>query len=155
MNLLRWLLFIPVATVLAVACGFGIGGLLPLRSFNQNHIVLSIVSPSGLAPEILERLLPVTLFILLGAMIAPSMGRKVTIMLGILGGIFGWPFGPRYSLEYGHIFYAASAAGTLIGCALGMLLAFQWQAARRAKQAQPGARANGFDKLTTGDADRC
>jgi membrane associated rhomboid family serine protease len=73
----------------------------------------------------------VLLFILVGAMIAPSTRRKVVVTLGILGGVFGWPFGPQYSLAYGHIFYAAGAAGTLIGCALGLLLAFQWQTKRR------------------------
>jgi len=54
--------------------------------------------------------------------------------LGILGGMFGWPFGPEYSLEYGHIFYTAGAAGTLAGCALGLLLAFQIQAKRRKRE---------------------
>ena len=127
MKLLRWFLFIPVAAMAAVACGFGIGGIFHYRSYDKNHILLSLISSRGLAPQIIERLVPVALFVVIGAVIAPSHGRKVVVLLGVLGGMFGWPFGSEYSLAYGHVFYVASACGTLLGCAIGLLVAFQWQ----------------------------
>jgi len=128
MKLLRWFLLIPVAAMAAVACGFGVGALFDYRSYDKEHIFLSLISPRGLAPQIIERLIPVALFVIIGTVIAPSRGKRVVVLLGVLGGIFGWPFGPGYSLAYGHVFYAASAGGTLLGCAIGLLTAFQWQA---------------------------
>ena len=139
MKLLRWFLFIPVAAISAVACGFGVGALFDYRSYDKDHLLLSLISPRGLAPEIVERLVPVALFVFIGAVIAPSHGRKVVALLGVLGGMFGWPFGPRYSLAYGHVFYAASAGGTLLGCAIGLLGAFQWQARCRRGMPNPMA----------------
>ena len=136
MKMLRWLSFIPVATIAAIACGFSISGLFPSRSFDQHRLLLSLVSPWGLAPQIAERLIPVALCVVLGSMLAPSHGRKVVVLLGLLGGVFGWPFGPQYSLAHGHIFYAASAGGALLGCAIGMLLAFKWQRRRREEPIQ-------------------
>lgn len=134
MKTLRWLIFIPVAAALAVASSFGIASLMPSRSYSEEHLFLSFVSPRGLAPYVLERFVPVTLFVFIGAMLAPSHGRKVVVLLGVLGGVFGWPFGPQYSLEEGSVFYAAASLGTLLGCAVGVLLAFQWQAKRRKEE---------------------
>jgi hypothetical protein len=147
MKTLRWLIFIPVAAALAVACSFGIASLMPSRSYSEEHLFLSLISPRGLAPYVLERFIPVALFILIGAMLAPSHGRKVVVVLGVLGGVFGWPFGPQYSLEGGSMFYATASLGTLLGCAVGLLLAFQWQAKRRKEapiqppQTTPGSSA--------------
>lgn len=134
MKTLRWLLFIPVAAILAIACSFGIASLMPFRSYSQEHLFLSLISPRGLAPYILERFIPVALFVVIGAMLAPTQGRKVIVTLGLLGGVFGWPFGPQYSLEGGSVFYAAASFGTLVGCAVGLLLAFQWQTKRRKEE---------------------
>ncbi len=134
MKTLRWITFIPIAATLAVTCSFVIGGLLSFRSFSQEHFFLSVVSPRGLAPQIIERLIPVALFVIVGALLAPSLERKVVAALGLLGGLCGWPFGPQYSLAQGHVFYAAGSAGTLAGCALGMFVAFSWQAKRRDKE---------------------
>jgi hypothetical protein len=131
MKTLRWLIFIPVATSLAVACGFVISRLLPSRSYSEEHLFLSLISPRGLAPYVLERVVPVALFVLVGTMLAPSRGRIVVSVLGVLGGVFGWPFGPEYSLAGSSAFYAAASSGTLFGCAAGLLLAFQWQNRRR------------------------
>jgi hypothetical protein len=131
MKTLRWLIFIPVAAALAVACSFGIASLMPSRSYSEEHLFLSFVSPRGLAPYVLERFVSVALFVVIGTMLAPSRGRRVVAVLGVLGGVFGWPFGPVYSLAGGSVFYAAAASGTLLGCAAGLLLAFQWQTKRR------------------------
>jgi hypothetical protein len=133
MKALRWATFIPLAAILAIACSFGIGSLLPFRSYSAEHLLLSLVSPRGLAPFILERMVPVALFVVVGTMLAPTQGRKVVIVLGILGGIFGAPFGPQYELEGGSAFFAAAAFGSTMGCGIGLLLAFQWQALRRSK----------------------
>lgn len=134
MKPLRWLLFIPVAAISAVACSFGIASLMPSRSYSEEHLILSLVSPRGLAPYILERFVPVALFVVIGAMLAPTHGRKVVVALGVLGGVFGWPFGSQYSLEGGSVFYAAASVGTLLGCAVGLLLAFRWQTKRRKEE---------------------
>lgn len=134
MKTLRWLLFIPVAATLAVACSFGIASLMPSRSYSEEHLFLSLISPRGLAPYILERFVPVALFVLIGAMLAPARRRKVVVGLGVLGGVFGWPFGPQYSLEGSSMFYAAASLGTLLGCATGLLLAFQWQTKRKKEE---------------------
>ena len=134
MKTLRWLIFIPLAAALAVACSFGIASLMPTRTYSEEHPILSFVSPRGLAPYVLERFVPIALFVFVGVMLAPSHGRKVVVVLGVLGGVFGWPFGPQYSLAGGSVFYAASAIGTLLGCAFGLLLAFQWQTKRRKKE---------------------
>jgi hypothetical protein len=114
-----------------VASGFGISGFFPDRSYSEDHLLLSVVSPRGLAPYIVEHLIPVTLFVLIGTILAPSRGRKVVVLLGVLGGVFGWPFGPQYFLAGGSVFYAAAASGTLLGCAIGLPLSFQWQTKRR------------------------
>jgi len=128
---LRWIGFIPFAAILSVGCGIGITLLLPARSYSSAHPILSIVSPWGLAPEILERLLPVALFVVIGTASAPTSGRKVVAVLGVLGGLFGWPFGAEYMLRGHAVFYAAAASGTLVGCALGLLVALRLQAKRR------------------------
>lgn len=133
MNALRWLIFIPVAATLAVVCSFGIGSLMSSRSYSEEHLFLSLVSPWGLAPFILERLIPVALFVVIGTVLAPSQGRKVVVVLGVLGGIFSGPFGPRYELEGGSAFFAAASLGSILGCAIGLLLAFQFQTKRRTK----------------------
>src|SRR3954463_13586964 len=91
MKFIRWLGFIPLAGIAAIACGIAIGRLFPSRSYDPNRLLLSIVSPWGLAPQITERLLPVALFVVLGALIAPSQSKKVVVCLGLLGGVFGWP----------------------------------------------------------------
>lgn len=134
MKTLRWLIFVPAATMLAVACSFGITSLMPSRTYSEEHLLLSLVSPRGLAPFFLERFVPVVLFVVIGAMLAPTQGRKVVVVLGVLGGVFGWPFGPQYSLAGGSVFYAAASFGTLLGCAVGLLIAFQWQTKRRKEQ---------------------
>lgn len=126
MKIIRWLGFIPLAGIVAILCGIAIGRAFPSRSFDPNRLLLSIVSPWGLAPQIAERLLPVAIFVVLGAAIAPGVQKKIVVGLGLLGGVFGWPL-PIMLGPYDHVFYAASAAGTLIGCALGMLLAFRLQ----------------------------
>jgi hypothetical protein len=128
MKTLRWLLFIPVAAALAIACGFGISGLMPTRSYSEAHPFLSLISPQGLAPFILERMVPVALFILVGSILAPSPGRKVVVILGVFGGLVGAPFGPQYSLAGGSVFFAAAALGSILGCAIGLVTAFMWQA---------------------------
>lgn len=133
MRTLRWVVFIPGAAIVAVACSFGIGGLMPVRSFSEEHLFLSFVSPRGLVPFILERMIPVALFVVIGTMLAPSHGRKVVVLLGVMGGLFGGPFGPQYELEGGSAFFAASL-GSALGCAVGLLLAFQLQAKRRKKE---------------------
>lgn len=135
MKIIRWILFIPVAGIAAIAFGTAIGAAFPSRSYDPNRLFLSIVSPWGLAPQIAERFLPVTFFVALGALIAPGDGKKVVVCLGLLGGVCGWP-PPIVLGPYSHGFYAASAAGALTGCAMGMLLALYLRRRRSSPHSQ-------------------
>ena len=96
--------------------------------------MLSLISPHGLLPQIIERLIPVALFVVIGTMLAPSHGRKVVACLGVLGGVYGMPFHPDYSSPGSVVFYSASFIGALLGSALGMFLAFKCQTRRRIQQ---------------------
>ena len=131
MKIIRWLLFLPVSAMLAIVCGIQISDHFLSRSYDRRHIFLSIISPRGLAPEILERFIPVLLLILVGTIIAPSRGRKVVISLGVLGGLFGMPLLSEVVPPGTECFFVAGLAGVLLGCAVGMLLAFELQTYRR------------------------
>jgi len=122
MRILRWILFIPIAAVVAVSFGFIWANFSPKTYFSGQNIFLSLV---GLTPLYLGRLLPIVVFILLGWFIVPTRGRVQIILLGVLGGIFGWPFGPQYSMgQAGVSLYLLNAFGTLSGVLVGMLTAF-------------------------------
>src|ERR1044072_3445844 len=91
MNVLRWLLFLPIAGLVAAVAGLAVDGLFPERSFYPEHALLSIVHPRGLAGFILPRFVGVTVGILLGSLLAPGSGRKVVVALAILAGLFSLP----------------------------------------------------------------
>jgi hypothetical protein len=85
------------------------------------------VAAGGLAPLFITRLLPIACFVVLGAAIAPKRGRVQIALLGMLGGIFGWPLGPQYSVSSdGVIFYVTEGSAAIVGAAAGMLLAFRF-----------------------------
>lgn len=106
---------------------------MPTRHYSEAHPFLSLISPQGLAPFIVERMVPVALFILVGSILAPNPGRKVVVILSVLGGLFGARFGPQYSLAGGSVFFAAAALGSILGSAIGLFLAFSWQTKCRGK----------------------
>ena len=123
MRILRWILFVPIAAVVAVSFGFIWTSLFPKTYFSGQNVFVSLV---GLTPLYLGRLLPIVVFILLGWFIVPTRGRVQIVLLGVLGGIFGWPFGPQYSMgQAGLSLYLLNAFGTLSGVLVGMFTAFQ------------------------------
>jgi len=122
MNTIRRLLFIPVAAILAAIIGIMWAGIFSRASYSEHSLFYSVI---GLAPSFLGRLLPVAAFIVLGALIAPRPRFLTIIILGLLGGVFGWPFGPKYEISTsGPIFYLVEGVGTIFGAGAGMLIGF-------------------------------
>ena len=138
MNILRWCVFIPVAAAAAIATGFAVAGLFPHRSFQSDHIFLSIVHPRGLAGFILARFVAVVVFVLLGSLLAPGSGRKVVVVLALVAGVYSMP-SPTWPGGDVPQFFCASIAGALIGCAVGMLLSFHLRH-RRSRPPENNAR---------------
>lgn len=131
MPLLRRLLFLPLSAVVATVVGLA----WPFTSwtYSRHSLFRSIV---GLAPLFFGHLVPIVLFVTLGTLLAPRPGRTTVAILGFLGGLFGWPFGPSYELWGGDmVFYLTAGTGSLAGAALGMLIAFHL--ARRKKTPNP------------------
>ena len=135
MKFIRWLIFLPVAAIAAVATGFSVASLFPERSFSPDHVMLSIVHPRGLAGFILARFAAVVVFVLLGSLLAPGSGRKVVVVLALLGGVYSMPL-PTWPGGDVPQFFGASIAGALIGCAVGMLLAFHLRPRRSSRHSQ-------------------
>lgn len=135
MKILRWLLFLPVAAIAAVATGFAVASLFPTGSFHPDHVMLSIVHPRGLAGFILPRFLAVTVFMLLGSLLAPGSGRKVVIVLAVLAGVYSVPV-PTWPGADVPEFFSASVAGAFVGCAVGMLLGFHLRRRRSSRHSQ-------------------
>jgi hypothetical protein len=122
MKVIRRLLFIPVSAILAVIIGFAWAGIFSSASYSEHSLWYSIV---GLAPSFIGRLLPVTIFVVLGAWIAPRPGFFTIIILGLLGGVFGWPFGSTYEISTsGPTFYLVEGFGAIFGAGVGMLIGF-------------------------------
>lgn len=130
MNILRRLLFIPFSAVAAVTIGFRFSAVFSEGYYSKHHIFYSIV---GLAPSFFGRCLPVAAFVVLGTVIAPRPGKMTVSCLGLLGGVFGWPFGPIYEeFLVMPTFYLVEGVGAITGAALGMLIGFA--VARRKKR---------------------
>jgi hypothetical protein len=122
MKIFRWLLCVPLSAIVAIAIGFWWSDLFRHAFFSYHSLLFSI---RGLSPLFFGRLLPVGIFVILGALIAPARGRKRIAVLGLLGGVFGWPFGPRYEISLsGPTYYAVEVAGAICGAAVGMTIAF-------------------------------
>ena len=134
MKLLRWLLFIPVSAIVAIAVGFLWMEMFTEASYSEHHILRSIV---GLAPSFLGRALPVTIFVVLGTLIAPGPGLVTVSSLGIIGGVYGWPWGPIYEeFVFMHTIYLVEVGGAITGAAIGMSVGFTI-ARRKKKPNQP------------------
>ena len=111
-----------MSAIAAVALGFAWSSVFSHASYSGQDVRYGIVS---LAPLFFGRLLPVAAFVILGTVIAPVPGKPTVIVLGCLGGIFGWPFGPIYEVSRaGPIFYVTEGAGALLGAGAGMLVGF-------------------------------
>ena len=139
MKSIRWILFVPIAALGALLCGYLWSAYFPKAYFAASNIQISIL---GLAPLFLGKLAPVALFVLIGTAVVPKRTVTVICLLGILGGIFGVPFGPQYSESVGGAtFYATEVIGAASGSAVGMLLALNWRtrkpAAQSARDAEP------------------
>jgi hypothetical protein len=123
-----------------MATGFAVAGLFPERSYLPDHMILSIVHPRGLAGFILARFAAVVVFVLLGSLLAPGSGRKVVVVLALLGGVYSMPL-PTWPGGDVPQFFGASIAGALIGCTVGMLLAFHL----RHRRSSPHSQLRGAD----------
>lgn len=135
MKILRWLTFLPIAAAAAIATGFALSALFPERSFEADHLLLSIVHPRGLAGFILPRFAAACVFVLIGSLLAPGSGRNVVIILTLLAGIFSMPV-PTWPGAEVLSFFSASVAGALLGCATAMLLAFHLRQRRSSHHSQ-------------------
>lgn len=135
MNVLRWLTFLPVATIAAVGTGFALSSLFPERSFEPDHLLLSVVHPRGLAGYIVPRFSSAVVFVLLGSLLAPGTGRKVVISLALLGGVFSFP-PPAWPGAEILSFYSAAVSGALVGCAVGMLFGFHLRRRRSSRSSE-------------------
>ena len=130
MDFVRRLLFVPVSAIVGVVAGFTWAAVFSRASYSEHNLFYSIV---GLAPSFLGRLLAVAIFVVLGTIIAPRPRRPTVIVLGFLGGIFGWPFGPTYEVSTsGPTFYLIEGVGAICGAGIGMLIGFS--IARRKKK---------------------
>lgn len=108
--------------MVALVIGFTWAEVFSHASYAKHHLHLSVI---GLAPSFFGRLVPIAIFVVLGALIAPSPKWRTIATLGLLGGVFGWPFGPVYEIStYGPTFYLVEVAGAIAGSGLGMLIAF-------------------------------
>jgi hypothetical protein len=135
MRILRWISFIPIAAMAAIFLGILWANYFHEASFYKQNFLASIV---GLAPRFLGRFLPIICFVLTGAAIAPRRAYFQIGLLGTLGAVFGWPFGPRYFVsEYSVTFYATEALGALFGAAIGMLVAISLWRAKPNTSAKP------------------
>ena len=124
MRALRWLFFIPLSAAAAVLLGMLLKHIFPGAYFSRSSL---LVAAGGLAPLFITRLLPIACFVVLGAAIAPKRGRAQIALLGVLGGVFGWPLGPQYSVSPdGFVFYVTEGLAAFAGAASGMLLAFKF-----------------------------
>jgi hypothetical protein len=122
MKAIRRLLFIPVAAILAAIIGFAWAGIFSWAYYSEHSLTYSVI---GLGPSFLGRLLPVATFVVLGAWIAPRPRFPTIITLGLLGGVFGWPFGPQYEISTsGPTFYLVEGVGAIFGAGVGMLIGF-------------------------------
>ncbi len=120
--MLRRLLFIPISALVSVAFGFLWFSIFSSASFDQESALRSAL---GLAPLFLGRFFAVAIFITLGTMIAPKPGTSTVAILGVLGGVYGWPFGPQYYVGVGgSTFYLTEGLGAILGSAAGMLISF-------------------------------
>ena len=136
MNIIRRLLFIPVSAIIAVVIGFAWAGVFTSASYSEHSLWYSII---GLAPSFIGRLLPVAIFVVLGVVIAPRPLFLTIITLGLLGGVFGWPFGPKYELSpFSPTFYLVEGIGAIFGAGIGMLIGFVI-ARRKAAKSNPRA----------------
>ena len=125
MRTFRWIMFLPVAAVSAVAFGYLWTRVSPKAYIASISKVNFPVFIGGVAPLLLSRLFPVVIFILVGAAIAPKQGRVQIALLGFLGGIFGFPLEPKnYTFPGGYKFYLTEGLGVLLGVMIGMLIAF-------------------------------
>lgn len=124
MRTMRWIAFVPIAAIVAIAFGVIWGQLFSTAYISKKNLFVYI---AGVAPLFLGRLLPVLIFVLLGAVIAPKRGRVQIALLGVLGGVYAWPFGPEYYVSPGaDTIYLIEALGDLFGVAVSMLIAFVW-----------------------------
>ena len=139
MNPLRWLIFVPVAAVAAIITGFTVADFFPTCSYHPDHLVLSIVHPRGLAGFILSRFAAAIVFVFLGSVLAPGSGRKVVVALALIAGVYSIPL-PSWPGADTPQFFSASISGALLGCAIGMLLAFHLRR-RRSRPPANNARA--------------
>jgi hypothetical protein len=123
MKRVRWILFIPVAAVCAYAAG-ELWAQIFSRAYISHSGILSFVS--GVYPLFFGRLIPVFVFIFLGTILVPKRGYVQIILLSLLGGVFGWPFGQEYYLGPGmDTFYIVESLGVLCGVAIGIVSAFR------------------------------
>ena len=121
MNLLRRVICIPTAAIVALLIGIAWSSVFSSAYFSYNSIVRSLI---GLGPSVLGRALPVFVFVTLATFIAPRPTKVTCILFGFMGGMFGWPFGPKYELDTsGAIFYLAEGIGALIGAGVGLSIA--------------------------------
>jgi hypothetical protein len=122
MMIVRRLLFLPVSAIVAITVGFTWASVFSHATYSAHHVLYSIV---GLAPLFFGRVFPVAVFVILGTVIAPRPGKVTIALLGILGGIFGWPFGPVYEISMaGPVFYLTEGIGAVIGAGVGMVIGF-------------------------------
>lgn len=122
MRALRWLFFLPLSAFSAVLLGLLLKHSFPDAYFSRSSLW---ISAGGLAPLFITRLLPIIFFVVLGAALAPQRGRVQITMLGVVGGVFGWPWGPQYSASAdGFIFYVTEGLASITGTAIGMIFAF-------------------------------
>lgn len=133
MKIARWICFIPVAAIAAVAIAAVWGQIVPSVRFGTS----SFADMLGAAPALLGRALGVGTFIVTGAAIAPTRGKLQIIILAVIGGICGAPFGEKYELgPAGPVLFAVECTGTFLGVALGALVAF-----KLFRAPEPGAQA--------------
>ena len=124
MRAIRWLLFLPLSALIALLLGMLLKHIFPGAYFARSNLW---VAAGGLAPLFIGRLLPIAFFVVVGTAIAPKRGRVQITLLGVLGGVYGWPLGPQYSMSPdGLVFYATEGIAAIVGAACGMLLAFRF-----------------------------
>ena len=130
MKMLRRLLCIPGAAVVAVTVGFMWASVFRSAYFSEDSVLRSL---EGLAPLFLGRCIPVMVFVTLAAAVAPAPRLTSIAVFGVLGGVFGWPFGPRYVLtQLGPTFYLAEGLGAIAGAGVGMIIALAISRKRKA-----------------------
>jgi hypothetical protein len=122
MTLLRRIACIPVAAAVTFLCGILWSSAFTTAYYSEHSLLHSVV---GLAPSFFGRFLPVALFIVISTVVAPRPGKYSVAAFGLLGGIYGWPFGPEYVVATsGPTFYLVEGSGSIAGAAFGLLLAF-------------------------------